>query len=312
MSNRTLLYTLCLSLIASSGSITSGASVSLIPVADTTIMEVAPYNNAGGRSWVNAGSNMHTQRNRGLFKFDIAGNVPAGSRITSALLSLSVTGIPADGYAVSYFDLHRLLRDWGEGTNNPIASPGQGSPATTNEATWLSPFALTTNLWTSPGGAATNDFDPAVTAAQIIYSTVQSPYAFPDPTADPTPMLVDVQRWLDHPLTNYGWILVCESENVPSTARRFGSREDPNNPPMLQLEYIAPPLVTAVGSASNHFSIHFTAQAGQFYTVEFRNSLAPSGHWSTLTNISAQPVTTNLVFTDVITGQEGFYRLGTH
>jgi hypothetical protein len=290
---------------------TFGASMSLIPVADTSIMEVAPNNNAGGRSWVDAGSNMHTQRNRGLFKFDIAGNIPAGSRITSASLSLSVIGIPADGYAVAYFDLHRLLRNWGEGTNNPISSPGQGSPATTNEATWLSPLAFTTNFWTAPGAAATNDYDPSLTASQIIYSTVQSPYQFPDPSADPATMIADVQRWLDNPAINFGWIFICESEDVASTARRFGSREDPNNPPVLQLGYIAPPLVSAVQAAGNQFRLHFTAQAGQSYTIQYRDFIAPSNTWSTLTNISPPATTTNLVVTDVITNAHRCYRIGT-
>jgi hypothetical protein len=302
---------LCLGLAEGLACAAFGASVSLIPIADTSIMEVAPNNNVGGRSWVNAGSNMHTQRNRGLFKFDIAGSLPAGSQVTSASLSLAVTGIPADGYAVSFFDLHRLLRNWGEGTNNPFSSPGQGSPATTNEATWLSPLSLTTNVWTAPGAAATNDYDPTVTASQIIYSTVQSPYLFPDPSADATAIIADVQRWLDNPATNFGWILICESDDVPSTARRFGSREDPNNSPMLQLEYLAPPLVSAVETAGTQFRLYFTAQAGQSYVVQYRITLAPSNTWSTLTNISAPLATTNLVITDVISGRQRFYRIGT-
>src|SRR5581483_9163726 len=103
-----------------------GGTIDIIPSADTSISEVYPNNNVGGRTWVNAGSNMHTNRNRALFKFDIAGNIPAQSQITSASLQLAVTGIPSDGYDVAFFDLHRLLRNWGEGTNS--ISVGQGSP----------------------------------------------------------------------------------------------------------------------------------------------------------------------------------------
>jgi len=275
-------------------------------------MEVAPDNNSGGLSWVNAGSNMHTQRNRGLFKFDIAGNVPAGSVIRSASLSLAVTGVPADGYAVSFFDLHRLLRDWGEGTNSPTSSPGHGLPATTNGATWNSRFALTTNSWATPGAAANVDYDPAVTASQIIYGTAQSPYLFPDPSTDPAPMISDVARWLADPATNFGWILICESEDVPSTARRFGSREDTNNPPVLQLDYLAPPQVDAVEVLSNRFMLSFAAQSGQSYVVEFRNSLASTNTWSTFTNISPLAVSTNLVVPDVVTNGHRFYRIGTY
>jgi len=305
-------FFVCLTLSAASAPTIYAVNISLIPSADTSIMEVAPGNNAGGRSWVDTGSNMHTQSTRGLFKFDIAGNVPPGSIVTSAFLSLTVTGIPADGYAVAFFDLHRMLRDWGEGTNNPIASPGQGSPATTNEATWLSPFAFTTNSWTAPGAVATNDYDPAVTASQIIYSTTQSPYVFPDPSADPAPMLADVRRWLSDPAANFGWIFICEAEAVPSTARRFGSREDPNNPPVLQLEYLVPPQSITVENAGSQLRLHFTAEAGQGYVVQFRASLAPPNAWSTLTNFSAQAATTNLIVTDAITGAQRFYRVGTY
>jgi hypothetical protein len=287
----------------------SGASIVLIPKADTSIMEITPNNNAGGRSWVDSGSNLHGQRTRGLYKFDIAGNVPAGSVITSASLSLPVTGIPADGYAVAYFDLQRLLRDWGEGTNNPASNPGQGSPATTNEATWLTPFAFTTNTWAAPGAAEGVDYLAGASASQIIYGTAQSPYVFPDPSADPGPMLADVQLWLANPATNFGWMLICESEDVASTARRFGSREDPNNPPVLQLVYLFPPQVTAVEIVSNQFTLHFAAQAGQSYVVQFRDLLSPPSTWLTLTNINPQPVATNLTVTDVITNGYRFYRV---
>ena len=200
-------------------------------------MEIVPTNNAGTRSWMNAGSNMHMQRNRGLFKFDLAANIPARSRITSASLSLSVTGIPSNGYNVAFFDLHRVLRPWGEGAQDISGKAGQGLPAGTNDATWLSPLAFTTNLWTLPGGAAPDDYAPAVTASQVIYTDVESPYYFPDPNSDVDPMIADLQQWLDQPARNFGWMLICESEDVPSTARRFGSREDPDFPPMLTIGY---------------------------------------------------------------------------
>ena len=103
-------------------------SVVVTPVADTMLIEAAPANNAGGLHWVNAGSNFAGERNRGLFKFDIAGNLPPQAHITSASLSLAVTGIPGDGYAVAYFDLHRVLRDWERATRTP-QQPRPGSPA---------------------------------------------------------------------------------------------------------------------------------------------------------------------------------------
>lgn len=53
---------------------------------------------------------------RGLIHFDIAGNVPAGSIITSAVLCLTVTRNQSGNMPVA---LHRLLADWGEGASVP-------------------------------------------------------------------------------------------------------------------------------------------------------------------------------------------------
>jgi hypothetical protein len=282
--------------------------VVVTPVADTMLIEAAPTNNAGGLAWVNAGSNRSGQRNRGLFKFDIAGNVPSQAHITSASLSLAVTGIPVDGYAVAYFDLHRVLRDWGEGDKNPASSPGQGLPATTNEATWLSPFALTTNSWFTPGAAATNDFVPDISASQIVYDDIQSPYTFPDPSADPGRMLADIQLWLDNPATNFGWIFICESEGTPSTARRFGSREDFDFPPQLTIQYLVPARIDQAQRVGNQFNLSFTALPGQNYTVQFSDAV-PASSWQPIANVASPPVVTRVLVIDPVTPTQRFYRV---
>jgi hypothetical protein len=307
-----VLGTLFLALAGQPGDFAFCATTNLIPVADTMIMEVAPSNNAGGLAWLTAGGNHYGVPSRGLLKFDLAGSIAAGSRITAASLDLWVTQVPGDGYAVGYFGLHRLLRGWGEGTNNPANAPGQGSPATTNEATWLSPFALTTNTWHAPGAAATNDYYPAATAVRIVYDVAQSPYTFPDPSDDGAPMIADIQRWLDHPATNFGWIFICESETVPNTTRRFASREDPNTPPSLHVTYVVPPRIDSVEKSGGQFRLHFTAQAGQAYTVQFCNALGTSNVWSTLTNLDAPPAATNVVIGDASSSRQRFYRLMTY
>lgn len=286
------------------------AATNLAPVADTMIMAVAPTNNAGALAWFTAGGNHYGVPSRGLLRFDVAGAIPPGSRVTAASLSLSVVQTPGDGYDVGYFDLHRLLRAWGEGTNKPVNSPGQGTPATTNEATWISPFALTTNFWFAPGAAAPNDFDPAVTASQIVYSDVQSPYQFPDPNDDPAPMIADVQRWLDDPGSNFGWIFICETETSPNTTRRFGSREDPNHAPDLLINYIAAPRIHLDGAVSNRLQLTFETWPDQAYAVEFTGSL-PSGNWQTLTNIGQVTNATEVLVADPLTSTQRFYRVTT-
>src|SRR5437016_13689727 len=85
------------------------ASTTLLPVADTTLSENYPSNNFGGMAFVNSGTTQNSNYNRALFKFDIAGTVPGGSRITSARLILEVTHVPSCGYAFADFGLHRLL-----------------------------------------------------------------------------------------------------------------------------------------------------------------------------------------------------------
>jgi hypothetical protein len=53
--------------------------------------------------------------------------------------------------------------------------------------------------------------------------------------------VADVQGWLNNPKSNFGWMLISESEDTRFTARRFGSREDPNNAPLLDVQYVLVP-----------------------------------------------------------------------
>jgi hypothetical protein len=288
-------------------------SISLISVADTTLIELNPDNNNGGMTFFNCGTTQNYTRNRGLLKFNVAGSIPGHSQITSAYLTLSVIHSSSGGLAIPYFDLHRVLKDWGEGTNTYSTSTGlgQGTPATVGEATWNDRFALTTNHWNAPGGAAAMDYSPVITASQIIYTEVESPYFFSNSPPDAPQLVGDVQSWLDHPETNFGWILICDDESVAFTAHRISSREgDPFMAPTLVIEYTPPPRIDGVDQTGNEFNLHFTAQAGRSYTVEFTDALSLTNAWQTLTNIPPPSADTNLVVSDVITNRQRFYRLG--
>jgi hypothetical protein len=200
--------------------------------------------------------------------------------------------------------------DWGEGnkttpTNSPNA--GTGSPATTNEANWYYRLAYTTNLWTLPGGAATNDYSPIASSSQTIYGLADSPYTFGS-----TPALVtDVQFWLDQPQYNFGWMLLCESENTDFSARRFGSREDSNFPPELQIEYLIAPLIDRAERSGDQFNLFFTAQPAQTYEVEFCGSL-DTHQWQTLANVGSFAEVTRVLVVDPISSAQRFYRLLTY
>ncbi|MBI5383950.1 MAG: DNRLRE domain-containing protein [Verrucomicrobia bacterium] len=214
--------------------------VLLYPVADTTLSENWAANNLGGLPFINAGTTQNFTTNRALLRFDLAGAIPAGSVITSVALTLEVTREPGDGYNLSDFGLHRVLRDWGEGDNvtpSGSTSPGSGAPADPGEANWFHRFASTANSWGIPGGEADVDYASLPSAAITIYGVGDSPYVFGS-----TPALVaDAQLWLDQPQRNFGWMLISQSETLDFTARRFGSREDPLNTPYLSVDFISVP-----------------------------------------------------------------------
>jgi hypothetical protein len=214
-------------------------SVILTSVADTTLIETEPNNNLGGQLFANSGTTQNYTRNHALFRFDLAGLLPPNATITGVSLALEVTQQPRDGYTPSQFSLHRVLRSWGEGNKTAAEgnSPGLGAPATLGEVTWLQRFAFTSETWGLPGGEAGVDYEPAASSSTYIYGTGDSPYTFPSETA----MVQDAQYWLDHPESNFGWMLITDSESDNFTARRFGSHEDPDHTPLLFVDFVVVP-----------------------------------------------------------------------
>ena len=216
---------------------TRADTLTLRPSADTTLIETAPNNNLGGQPFANSGTTQNFTKNRALFRFDVSA-IPTGAQVNSVSLVLEVTRQPVDGYAPADFGLHRMLVSWGEGvqtTANP-ASPGQGTPAASGEATWLARFAQTGPNWAAAGGLAGTDFAAASSAGQTVYGTANSPYFFTS-----AQLATDVQLWLDNPGANFGWMLLANDEGPNFTARRFGSREDAINAPQLLVQYSAVP-----------------------------------------------------------------------
>ena len=207
-------------------------SVVVTPSADASLMQVSPNNSAGGSPFFLSGTTQNRTMNRALLQFDIASAIPAGSQITAVGLQLEVTRQPADGFEASLFGLHRMLRSWGEGGTIVTENPGGlGAPASPGDATWTDRFAFDTP-WLMPGGAAGTDFAETFSSSTLIYGV--DVYNF-EGTLD---MIADVQSWLDNPGTNYGWMLKTQSEDLPFTARRFASREDPNGAgPLLFIDY---------------------------------------------------------------------------
>ena len=96
------------------------------------------------------GQNSNGAIRRALIAFDVAGAIPAGSRITSVELTLRVAMTNAGERAIG---LHRLLADWGESTSNADGGEGMGAPAAMGDATWRFRFFNdATKRWTHDGG----------------------------------------------------------------------------------------------------------------------------------------------------------------
>ena len=103
-------------------------------------------------------------------------------------------------------------------------------------------------------------------------------------------------------------MLRCDDEATPFTARRFGSREDTNAPPQLELHYLVPPDIVSVSRAGDQFHFSFITSPGQSYAVEFRD-LFPASPWETLTNLGLATSATPVQVTDTVVGAQRFYRV---
>ena len=231
--------------VASWGSSASGEIVILNPNQDNSIYSETNNSNATGGLF--AGRNNQGNLRRSLLEFDLS-SIPSGAIVNSVSLDLIQTKHGAASSAES-FDLHRLLKAWGEGTSN---GTGQGGPSTPGDATWnFSQFSTTTPVsWTLPGGdfAATSGTASIGIADNIAYTFSSQPG-----------MVTDVQNWLSTPASNFGWILKAANETINRDARSFGSRESAVNTPKLTVNF------TAVPEPGSLFLLGVTALVGSAY-----------------------------------------------
>jgi hypothetical protein len=275
----------------------------LVAIADTTLREANPDNNLGGMAYVPVGTTSVGTKNRALFKFDVS-VIPTNACIASATLKLISSFASTSG--VDY-NLHRLLKDWGEGglSGGGGGTMTLGAPATNGCATWKARFH-SSDLWSETGAQAGTDF-VSEASATVAISTTGSTNGFFS-----IGVLEDVQRWVSDPGTNFGWILMQANEALSGVARRMGSREDPARAPVLAIQYVLPvsgaPALCEPMIIGNRIHFCFNAEAGSNYTVEYRNALG-TGEWVTLTSVSALPNLTAVGISDAVTGGSRFYRV---
>src|SRR5438034_2532406 len=217
---------LAAALVGIGPSLASATSISINPIKDNTLYEFVVVdgdrsNGVGDHFF--AGKTDQAEIRRGVLAFDIAGRIPAGSTITSASLSMNMSRTLLN--TARTIELHKLLADWGEGTSDASGNEGQGTAATTNDATWRHRF-YNTIFWTTPGG----DFSGTVSASQSVGAI--GLYVWSS-----TQMVADVQSWLDNPTTNFGWLMLG-NESTSDTTKRFDTRES-TIPPVLTIDYTA-------------------------------------------------------------------------
>ena len=212
-------------------------TVVLNPMKDNTLFQSS---GTGGETSTGAGVWLFTGRTggmgggiirRSLFAFDIAAQVPAGSTIDDAALTL-VQLDAGSGVGSIAMGIHRVGADWGEGTSS--AGGGLGAPATPGDATWtLGFYPDSATAWTSPGG----DYDAAALATTSVSASDFSQW-----TWGSTPALIEVvQEWLDDPSENFGVLLRNQNEGPFSTSIKWASGEDPFSTPELVIEFTPPP-----------------------------------------------------------------------
>jgi hypothetical protein len=284
-----------------------GLSITNLPFADTSLIEAAADNSNGGQEFVLAGRTQSNSRVRALYRFDL-GALPTNSVILSATVQLDCIRRSSEPMCVAdvSFELHRLMRAWGEGTNVADVNPGLGSPASPGDATWNHAF-FPTNAWSVPGGQAGVDFSAVGSSFQFITTPSASPYRF-----ESTPEMVDdVQAWVRTPAQNFGWMLIANPEDTPCTARRFNSREDSNSQPLLEIEYRVPPRFDLAQWTGNQFQMRFTPWPGQSYAIEYRSALTNSG-WQTLTNPGVLTNASAILISDTPLAEQRYYRVTAH
>ena len=210
MNRKHIIFYLLSFLLVSSGLTAQSDSLVLVPSADNTIYSENDNSNSLGTQLFAGATNQGNAR-RALIKFDLTG-IPSNATILSAELQI----LPNKGGSGTV-TVHRLTRDWAEGSSRGTGSQGQGTGSSTGDATWNFSF-FNTQSWTNPGG----DFDALSSAGSDLSDGVLASLATADITAD-------VQAWVADSTQNFGWILIG-NEATTNSAMRFNSREGADSP----------------------------------------------------------------------------------
>lgn len=181
---------------------------------DSTVYNVptGDLSNGSGQFLIAGGSGGFATARRGLVSFDVAAaGIPPGSTILDAVVTLCV--INTASAASSNIALHPISKPWGEAASNAPDDELEGVRAAARDATWQ--FSLFDSVgWASPGG----DF-AAASASQSVGGAGAWEWTGGG-------LVSDVQKWLNDPITNNGWMIV--SDEQAGSIKSFASREFEN------------------------------------------------------------------------------------
>lgn len=176
---------------------------------DTTISKAAPNTSFGLGGFLLVGKDK-----RALIRFeDLTRAVGARSKVVGAKLVLSATTL-ASGKQVT---IRRLLKPWLEG-------PGTGDAAVTDDlmkTTWNHQVVLKVGSGAKWEGGA-DATDSRLSASVSLAGS--------DTNVELTGLASDVQQMLDHPETNFGWVIESDGEQI------FNSSESETGRPKLVVE----------------------------------------------------------------------------
>ena len=263
----------------------------LLPVADTALFEHFPDNNLGAADLASGTIAMNLDRTRSLLRFDLS-SLPVDAVLFGARLNLTVTR--SGGGITGNFELHRLFKSWGEGNGPPLV----GHPAAPGDATWRMRFHPNVS-WESPGGTPGDDFRSEPSAVQSIDGVGRLQF---------TNVLDDALFWRTNSGTNFGWILISNTEDQPRSARRFASRESETNWPSLAIEYVHQLHIDHLALADGKISFSFDTLAFNRYVVECRDTLN-AGLWQVCTNLAPSPYSGPVTVSFPSSGFSSFYRV---
>ena len=165
-------------------------------------------------------------RRRALIRFDISSLSPEAT-ILGVELRLTIervrTGNEPHG-------LHRLEKGWGEGVKDSLApflnNGGQGAPADLGDASWNS-NRHNQSAWTTPGG----DFIAAPSATGILSMSGTTAIL------SSQGMIDDLQKWVEDPATNFGWILIGNEAQSWNAKRIYSSEGTAALRPSLTVQH---------------------------------------------------------------------------